>query len=763
MSFLSIAFLTALPLAALPILLHLFDRRRNVVIEWGAMQFLMEAAAQRTSARKLKQWLLILLRVLSLLFLILALARPTLPGSWIGNHKRNETIVVLDNSLSMERRADEESRFEAAIASVTDLIEELPDGDSVRILLASPYPIWATAGSLRVEPGAREQLADQLHGLKTAGSSSDLLAALFTAVQAEQQPTFDSRRIVLVTDGQGTDWNFEDETSWNRFQKTLKTASLPTELEIIELSEDHAAQLNLAVHDIRLSRMVTGIDQTVTLSAQVVNYSNSTSSPETLKWMVGGKTYLESDVPVLEGGSTQTVFWQHSFAEPGSYSISCRLDAQDALPADNAATTILEVVESVPIMLAESNPNLAELQRDAFFVQAALGWIDGQPLEARSVYVPRQIAPQDLAFVELNDQHAIVIPNFQSLSPEAVQRLQEFVYQGGGLWIALGPRTDAEEFNQYFFAEGNGLAPLEIDRISDPTNAEGETSGMKINPFQKEHPATAHLTDSQRLDTGDVTVNRRWRFRPAPTGRETSVLLSLTDGEPLAVEQYYGRGRVIVQAIPLRMQWSDLARSQAFVVMTQEWMSYLTQPRAVQHNLSPGEPILVERPDEGLRNAILNTPQGDEVELTADVRGDRVVFQSGRTALPGSYSLELGTAGEQIPFHVRRDDAESDLTALSAAEHKRFAELTELHDRTGEGFRGTTKREPVWPFLLMFLIGLIAAELILAGSIARERFGSEPIAESSGTTGSSAEAILTEPARPQPRPKKQRQTDEITV
>ena len=86
-----------------PLLLHFFDRRRNVVIEWGAMQFLMEAAAQRTSTRKIKQWLLILLRVLTLLFLILALAQPTLPGSWIGNKERSETIVVLDNSLSMER------------------------------------------------------------------------------------------------------------------------------------------------------------------------------------------------------------------------------------------------------------------------------------------------------------------------------------------------------------------------------------------------------------------------------------------------------------------------------------------------------------------------------------------------------------------------------------------------------------------------------------------------------------------------------------
>jgi hypothetical protein len=181
----------------------------------------------------------------------------------------------------------------------------------------------------------------------------------------------------------------------------------------------------------------------------------------------------------------------------------------------------------------------------------------------------------------------------------------------------------------------------------------------------------------------------------------------------------------------------------------------------VQHNLSPGEPIVVERPDEGLRNAILNTPQGDEVELTADVREDHVVFQSGRTALPGNYSLELGTAGEQIPFHVRRDDAESDLTPLSGDERKLFVELTGLQqDRTDEGFRGTTQSEPVWPLLLMLLIGLIAAELILSGIISRERFGSEPIAESSGLSGSGAGSPPTEPARPQPRPTRSRQVAE---
>ena len=84
MSFLSLTFLAALPLAVAPILLHFFDRRRNVVIEWGAMQFLQAAATRRTSARRLQQWLLLLLRVLAVAALVTALARPLLPRAMAG-------------------------------------------------------------------------------------------------------------------------------------------------------------------------------------------------------------------------------------------------------------------------------------------------------------------------------------------------------------------------------------------------------------------------------------------------------------------------------------------------------------------------------------------------------------------------------------------------------------------------------------------------------------------------------------------------------
>ena len=117
MSFLSIAFLLALPLAAVPILLHLFDRRRRVVIDWGAMQFLVQAARRRTSARRLQEWLLLLLRTLAVLCLVLRIARPLVQSRWSGPGERHEHILIIDNSLSMMRVAGEKSLYEEALQS----------------------------------------------------------------------------------------------------------------------------------------------------------------------------------------------------------------------------------------------------------------------------------------------------------------------------------------------------------------------------------------------------------------------------------------------------------------------------------------------------------------------------------------------------------------------------------------------------------------------------------------------------------------------
>ena len=402
-------------------------------------------------------------------------------------------------------------------------------------------------------------------------------------------------------------------------------------------------------------------------------------------------------------------------------------------------------MDAIPVVVLDDSSNLTNIQRDAFFVQAALGWIDGEPLAERGVHVPTIVDEPRLERMDFDSERTIVIPGLTSLDEGLITRLHEFVSAGGGLWIGLGPRTDVDAFNQFFHAEGNGLAPLAIDRIVEenvaPLPGDSTASDTKrrttIDQPTRDHPALFQLADSEQLDLSEVVVTQRFRFVPPREGRSVSTLLQLSNGQPLAVENYVGKGRVIVQAIPMRLQWSDLARSESFVVMVQDWLAYLTQPLATRHNLSPGDPLSVVLDDSSAREATLRTPHGDEIELTADAAGDSILFRSSRTILPGDYSLEYGISGDAIPFHVHREADESDLTPLATADRALLADVTSVKGGTdAETAASYGRSDPLWPVLLIVVIGLIAAELLLAGMISRERFGSAPISETTEATRS---------------------------
>ena len=743
MSFLGLTFLLALPLAAVPVLLHLFDRQRRVVIEWGAMQFLVQAARRRTSARKLREWLLLLLRTLAILCLVLALARPLVHSRWSGAGQRREQILVIDNSLSMMRMADGKSLFEAAAQSAGKLLDDLPPGDTVRILLASPYPVWLTPESQRMSPDARAALQALLEKQQATKGRSDLLGSLFAAVQADVPPGTKRRRVVVFTDGQRSDWNISDAPLWQRLGDVVRTALVPTEIDVENVGSSQSGQnnlagqnnltgqYNLAVNRIQLNRTIVGMNQPITVTAQVQNHGPTKSEPCSIEWAAGKEELYRSQIPSLGPGEVFDAVWNHSFSSLGVFAVSGEIDASDPLVPDNRGTVIVEVVNRVPVLVVEGFPHAAEVLQDAYLVQSALGWMDGEPLGTQGVHMPTIVSPEKLERIDLTQFQAVLIPNLAEVSEEVVRKLQGYVFDGGGLWIALGPRTDVERFNQYLFADANGLAPLAVDKVVDESGS--GTHKTLIDPSITTHPATTTLADSARLDTGRIVVSRRFRFVPPATGESASVLLSLSNGEPLAVEKLVGRGRVIVQSIPLRLQWSELARSQAFVVMVQEWLSYLTQPQATRHNLQPGEPISLQLAGSDAQEATLRTPQGLDVELTADPINGGVVFRTGRTVQPGDYSLEVGLSGDQIPFYVQRDPLESSLDPLHAADLELIADVSKQNRISLVDSSATSiPSDPLWPLLLIFLVGLMLAELMLSATMSRLRFGNDPISETSG-------------------------------
>src|SRR5436190_3677701 len=130
MNFLSPAFLAALPLISVPLVIHLLSRRQQKKISWGAMRFLMQAVTRKRRLWRLTDILLLLLRTAAFLFFIFALARPLLPAAWLGGSVPRELILVLDQSMSMMRKVAGGTLFELQLQRVNALLNDLKSSDS---------------------------------------------------------------------------------------------------------------------------------------------------------------------------------------------------------------------------------------------------------------------------------------------------------------------------------------------------------------------------------------------------------------------------------------------------------------------------------------------------------------------------------------------------------------------------------------------------------------------------------------------------------
>src|ERR1043166_7895427 len=118
MNFLAPAFLGALAAIAVPVLIHLINRERKVVVEFPSLMFLQKIPYRSVRRQKIRHLLLLILRCLALALLVAAFARPFFQRKQaaIGTSGAREVVILLDRSSSMGYRSEEhtselQSRF----------------------------------------------------------------------------------------------------------------------------------------------------------------------------------------------------------------------------------------------------------------------------------------------------------------------------------------------------------------------------------------------------------------------------------------------------------------------------------------------------------------------------------------------------------------------------------------------------------------------------------------------------------------------------
>ncbi|MCB1126531.1 MAG: BatA domain-containing protein, partial [Verrucomicrobiae bacterium] len=119
--------LAALPLIALPVIIHLIHQRRHRTVPWAAMMFLLQAKQMNQGMARLRHLLILLMRMAAVGALIFALSRPLAGGWWggIGMTEADATLILLDRSASMETQDLQtgESRRSTALGKLAALLD----------------------------------------------------------------------------------------------------------------------------------------------------------------------------------------------------------------------------------------------------------------------------------------------------------------------------------------------------------------------------------------------------------------------------------------------------------------------------------------------------------------------------------------------------------------------------------------------------------------------------------------------------------------
>jgi len=194
--FLNPLFLLAAAALAVPLILHLFQRQESRRLPFPALRYLQKTAKEHARSIRLRQLLLLLLRVATLLLLVLAGARAYLAGG-SGGHDPTALAIVLDNSLSSgvvsgDQRVLDQLR-EVALRSVD---AATPD-DRIWVILAG------TPGHVAL-PRTPTEAREELLAVELSAGRSDLSGALERASALVRDAGLSAAEIHVLSDLQAT-------------------------------------------------------------------------------------------------------------------------------------------------------------------------------------------------------------------------------------------------------------------------------------------------------------------------------------------------------------------------------------------------------------------------------------------------------------------------------------------------------------------------------------------------------------------------------
>jgi Aerotolerance regulator N-terminal len=718
LTFLSPLLIWGTLLGAIPIIIHLLNRRRFRRVEWAPMHYLRLTIQRNRRRIQFEQLLLLLLRIALIVLLFFYLARPLLNPTgletWLGSGGRTSQVVLVDDSLSMGYSAGDSTAFARAKEAAGALVASIRPQDRCTIVTTSAPRVPVLH---EVEGTRRDELLGAASSLPLSATHAAWPAVLEGLDEVVRSCTYPTKQLTILTDLRKAGWDRRVTSTTGRWmQDGLR-------VRIVDLGDDEAA--NIALEGL------VPLDRTI-LSGAPSRWEAvvRNDSPRVIS---GAKAILRVDdkptelkLPEIAPREVTRVPLAVQFPGSGPHEFSLQLP-DDALPGDNQRWGAVPVKDSLLIRLVDGEPSPEAFGSEIDYLAAPLSIGIG----AAEAWRVEAVLDQDFLSPRLEQPDVLVLANVASINHEEAERLDQLVKGGMGLLIFTGAKLDVGLYNDMLFRQDNRLLPCPLKSLTDET-----IHGIFIEPL---HPSPLEklldlkasalervsvrqfMSVEEPAEPGDVRVLARWNNPPR---------------SPAVIERIKGDGRVLLWTTTADRAGNDWPIEPSFVLAAREAVRGAARPTPLANTITAGERMRrVVQTSQQLSNIKVSPPGGGEPESLSAVPKEEgpgkeapsVLITVPDTRRAGVYRItwDEGSSGTQEDLYAANPDPrESALERIEAPELKSFLsplEVEIIRARSNEGNMFSSTGREIWHDLAIALAVLLVVESIFATWVGRSR------------------------------------------
>jgi len=661
---------------AIPVLIHLLNRRRFRRVPWAAMTFLL--AANRRSARRIwiEQWLLLAVRVLLVLLLGWAIARPYLPMSALFSlaSARLHHVIVLDNSGSMNAvGAAGASRFTQARQFAQHLLATIDGQDAVSLVTLAEPAQAVIAHAAYDHRFVREQLLRVEPTHRTTDVSTGLRIVSSMLGASDMPPG--NHVVYVLSDFSRHTWIGEEgqATPAATAVRALSggDGETPVDVHLVQLASEPTA--NLTVSGLTPESSLVGTTLPVRLDVTIANAGARTASGATFQLQSDGDVIRREVLPALEPGGRLVLPVTTQFTQEGDEVLEARVVPadRDALHADNSRHLAINVRAATPALLVDGRTGVSLIAGQAGYLATALSpWsaprrlgYDRLGTEPTTPVAATVVSSGEMGAEDFSAYDVIALCNVSRLSKELWAQLTAYVDGGGGLLLFGGDAVDLDNYNRFGHEEGRGVLP---GRFSTPPAPPDAKADVQLELTRPPHPLVKEFADHEGSGLFRARVDR---YLPLVLdARRAEAVLNYSDGAPALVVQSFGDGRFALFTTSPDMAWTNLPAKGDYVSLMYRLVAHLTRDRQSGRNQAVGGELFVRLT--AVQSSLpleVRAPDGFTAAPDLVPQGDTLAARYGPLEQPGFYRLSIGTdrriTAVNVPVEESRIDA-TDATSL---------------------------------------------------------------------------------------------------